>query len=130
MSKEYGKTVVDVHSLEDFTKALDNHHSAVTAMLKTIDGKLASPFVGCTAANPDSELFGGFPDGRETNQYYTSTASEYRARIKRLQSAIEAAQRATASILDTYRSTEDRNDASARDIARTVNPVGTALKGA
>ncbi|HEY3505126.1 MAG TPA: hypothetical protein VGN37_20365 [Actinocatenispora sp.] len=118
MSTEYGKTVVDVHSLEDFTTALDNHHSAAASMLKTIEDKLLN-------AKPK---LGDFPDGVDTQDYYSTMAAEYHTRIKRLKTAIEAAQRATKSILDTYKTAEARNDASAQDIARTMSPVSNALK--
>ncbi|MGA8115276.1 MAG: hypothetical protein WCA46_16555 [Actinocatenispora sp.] len=121
MSTEYGKTVVDVHSLKDFRTALDNHHSAAAAMLRNIDEKLL---------NPDPRPFGGFPDGNDTADYYSTMVGEYRAKVARLQKAIEAARTATRSILDTYQTVEARNDASAKDIARAVDPVAAALKGA
>ncbi|GAA4217934.1 hypothetical protein [Actinocatenispora rupis] len=119
MTTEYGRTVVDVHSLADFTTALDNHHSAIASMLKTIDDKLLDV----------PPKLGGFPDATDTESYYASMVSDYRARVQRLRSAVEAARKATTSILDTYATAEARNHANSRDIARTMGPVGTALKG-
>jgi cell division septum initiation protein DivIVA len=118
MTTEYGKTVVDVHSLEDFQTALNNHHSAAVSMLKTIENKLwhVSPKLGT------------FSDGNEMSNYYSTTANDYHDRVQRLKSAIEAAQQATKTILATYKTAEARNDANSKDIERTLAPVGTALK--
>jgi len=118
MTTEYGKTVVDVRSLDDFTTALRNHQSAVASMLDTIESRLwhVRPKLGT------------FADGTEMADYYQDMADAYHRRVRRLRRAIEAAREATGSILDTYTTAEARNDASAKDIARTLDPVGTALK--
>ncbi len=129
MTKEYGRTVVDVQSLEDFRTALGNHHSATAAMLKTIEDKLVGTTGGASSSH-DNHLFGVFPDGQDINDYYVRMALLYHARVQRLKTAVEAAQKATNSILHTYRTVEARNDANSKDIARTMRPVDTALKGA
>ncbi len=129
MTKEYGRTVVDVQSLEDFRTALGNHRSATATMLKTIEDKLVGTSGGASSSH-DNQLFGAFPDGLDTNSYYASMALAYHARVQRLKNAVEAAQKATDSILHTYRTVEARNDANSKDIARTMGPVSTALKGA
>jgi hypothetical protein len=49
--------------------------------------------------------------------------------VQRLIDAITAAQTATATIIDNYRTTEARNAANATDIANTLSPVGEVLNG-
>jgi len=108
---------VDIISLEDFNKTLDARIDQASFLLREI-GKLAS----------HPMPLGEFPDAKHQVTQHGSLERTFRDRIERLKNATVAAKTATTTILTNYKSAEDRNAASAKDIARQLGGVDNALK--
>jgi hypothetical protein len=107
---------LDYLSLEDFHRTLAARLSEVDAAMR----KLAD--VGGKAP-----ALGTFHDAAAGASQYRTLHHEYEQRLSRLRSAVVAAQTATATIIDNYRRTEDRNHANAADIAARLGGVAAAL---
>ena len=112
------QTKVDFLSLEDFRKALDARLTEAETLLKTVTGS--------AAARPP---LGRFADATRITDAHDTRQDEQAARVRRLIDAIRAAQKATDTIIDNYRTTEARNAANSADIASALGGVQQALKG-
>jgi hypothetical protein len=112
-------TKVDLLSLQDFSKTLEARLSEVDAMLTKLDADLRGK----------TPKLGAFLDATDKQSQYADLYDQHVQRIGRLKSAILAAQRATNDILANYQTTEERNHASAADIASKLGGVDTALNG-
>ncbi|GIJ49683.1 hypothetical protein Val02_65690 [Virgisporangium aliadipatigenens] len=111
-------TNIDILSLEDFRKTLDNR-------LKEANGLLAHLRDQVPASLP----LGGFYDAGTTSGQHATRHATQVANVRRLISAIEAAQRATDTIITNYTSTEARNNANSKDIENVLGGVAAALNG-
>lgn len=109
---------VDVLALEDFHRNLDARLSEVDSAIRKLGTEM-----GATAP-----ALGTFTDARQRINRYTTLRGEHLDRLKRLRTAITAAQTATATILNNYRTAEARNRASAADIASVLGGVDSALR--
>lgn len=112
-------TTVDVLSLEDFHTTIARRLTEATSLLSTLT----------TALREARPRLGGFQDATETATRHHDLHAEHVAGVNRLIDAIAAAQTATATILNNYRTTEARNTANATDIANIMRPVGEVLNG-
>jgi len=110
------QTKVDILSLEDFRRALDARLTEAESLLTTVSTS--------TSARPP---LGGFFDAKQSTNSHDTRQGEQTARVRRLIDAIEAAQKATDTIITNYRTTEARNAANASDIANVLGDVSTAL---
>jgi ABC-type transporter Mla subunit MlaD len=112
-------TEVDLLSLEDFYKTLDNRlneaNAVLTALTTTLAGKVPA--------------LGTFQDATGTSSRYHTLYEQHLDRAHRLVRAVTAAKTATATIMANYRTAEARNHANAKDIASILGDVGTELNG-
>jgi hypothetical protein len=113
-------TRVDVLSLEDFRATLAVRLQEAESILT----KLTTELRGRKPA------LGTFQDGTTKATEYAALHDQHVDRVNRLKRAIIAAQAATSTIIDNYRTTEARNGASASDIANRLDGVANALDGA
>jgi hypothetical protein len=111
-----GKTDVSVLSLEDFQGRLQQRLDDVDAVLAKLDelGARRVPL-------------GTFQDANDSADSYGWKLTGYLGRVERLREAIVAAQAVTATIIASYRTTEERNQADAADIAARLDAVTSAL---
>jgi ABC-type transporter Mla subunit MlaD len=112
-------TTVDILSLEDFQATLAARLTEANGLLTTLNTTLQG-------APPQ---LGAFQDAVDTAGRYSDLHGEHTSGVQRLIDAITAAQTATATIIDNYKTTEARNAANATDIANTLSPVGEVLNG-
>jgi len=112
-------TRVDVLSLEDFRATLATRLREADAILH----KLTTELGGRTPS------LGTFADGTTKAAQYSALHDQHVDRVSRLRRAIVAAQEATDTIIGNYRTTEERNGASASDIANKLDGVANALDG-
>ncbi|HYU84725.1 MAG TPA: hypothetical protein VEK80_07945 [Kribbellaceae bacterium] len=112
-------TRVDVLSLEDFRATLVTRLREADSILH----KLTTELGGRKPA------LGTFVDGSAKAAEYSALYDQHVDRVNRLRRAIIAAQEATDTIIDNYRTTEARNGASASDIANKLDGVANALDG-
>ena len=111
-------TRVDVLSLEDFRRTLD---------IRLIEAQnLLTHLTDTIPAHPP---LGGFFDANDTAAEHASRHSTQVVKVRRLVSAIKAAQAATDTIIDNYTTTEARNNANSADIAGVLGGVSAALDG-
>lgn len=110
-------TDVDLLSLEDFHATLDARLSEANAVLSALD----------TTLRGKTPALGTFADATKTATRYQQLYQQHLDRAGRLVRAVTAAKTATATILANYRTAEQRNRASASDIARVLSGVGTEL---
>lgn len=113
------KTTVDVLSLEDFQRNLTGRLSEAEAIVSKLGDQLSG--------RPPA--LGRFFDGTDTANTYESLQSEFTDRAARLRTAVGATRTATEAIIANYRTTEERNAATAADIARSLGGVDEALNG-
>jgi hypothetical protein len=111
-------TTVDVLSLEDFQATLASRLSEVDTVIARMHSELSG--------RPPA--LGGFLDAKRSASEFDTLHQQYLQRVDRLRTAIVAAQSATATIIANYRSTEQRNHASAADVGRQLNGVTVALQ--
>lgn len=109
---------VEILSLEDFARSLDARVAQVDFLLRQIDD------LACRAMP-----LGTFPDAVDQVRGHGELERGFADRIRRLKTAAEAAQSATATILRNYASAEERNAANANDIADKLGGVTRALAG-
>jgi ABC-type transporter Mla subunit MlaD len=112
-------TTVDVLSLEDFHRTLAARLDEANAVLATMTSQLQGK----------PPALGGFQDATRTSGRYQTLHTEHVTRAQRLVDAVAAAQAATVAIIRNYRTTEARNEANAKDIARTMRSVDEVLDG-
>lgn len=114
------RTRVDVLALEDFHRNLGGRLAEIDAAIRKLDIEMGSR----------GPALGKFTDARESVISYQSLHQQHLDRLRRLRNAITAAQSATSTILDNYRTAEDRNRASADEIASVLGGVASALRPA
>jgi hypothetical protein len=111
-----GSVAVDIASLEDFRRTLDTRLSQANALLGRIDQVVdRRPAVGT------------LPTGLELMTDFAAQSAAYRDRIVRLRESLVVARDNTDTIIENYRTAEERNAANAHDIARQLSGVDTAL---
>jgi hypothetical protein len=111
-------TTVDVLSLEDFHTTIAGRLAEAQSLLTTL-----------TTTLQGTPQLGGFEDANTAAGRHGDLHGEHVTAVGRLIDAVTAAQTATATILENYRSTEARNAANAADIATIMQPVGEVLNG-
>jgi len=112
------KTTVDVLSLEDFQATLDARLVEVDNALHKIKSEMGGR----------APALGGFHDATLQAKKYERFYDEQLDHVQRLKRALLAARKATRTILENYRTTEERNAANSADIAGILAGVDTALK--
>jgi hypothetical protein len=117
-----GTTRVDLLTLEDFRRRLDGRLAAAQSVLDTLNGKISN----------SRPALGLFQDAIESERNYERQRQQHIQRATRLVSAIKAAQTATDTIIQRYRTVEARNAASQADILRVLDatPMLTSGDGA
>lgn len=110
-------TTVDVLTLEDFQHRIDARLQQARSVLDRLSGDL----------NGRPPALGTFRDAVETSRRYEALHRLELARARRLVSALEAVQAATATIIRNYRTAEARNEATAEDITGALSGVDQAL---
>lgn len=110
--------LVEVDSLEDFLADLD----ILLGRAQTAEESLASGDLSDTAMP-----LGTFTEGESTTDWYVQAHALHVGSVRRLINAIEAARGATSAIVSEYRTTEERNAASAADIGATFDDQGGSL---
>jgi hypothetical protein len=111
-----GTTTINVLSLEDFHATLVVREREAQAIVTKLTNEMD--------ARPN---LGTFQDATATSAAYAENHTEKVARATRLLTAVTAAKDATAAIISSYRTTEDRNNANAGDIASRLGGVTDAL---
>jgi len=111
------QTRVDVLSLEDFHAALVLRLGEADTVLATLNGTLA-----CRTPS-----LGTFADANTSKTSYSGLYYQTLDRVTRLRKAILAAKTATEKIMANYHTAEERNAASATDIAAVLGDVNTVL---
>ena len=111
------RTRVDVLSLEDFHRTLAARLGETEAVLSKLDNELA--------CRPPA--LGRFADADEQAKLYTTLQMAHGDRVRRLRTALVAAQQATETIIANYSTTEERNSANASAIAGVLGSVSAAL---
>ncbi|MBY8871729.1 hypothetical protein K7640_07730 [Micromonospora sp. PLK6-60] len=111
-----GRTTVDVLSLEDFHQRLAGRLAEAEAAVRKL---------GAGAGR--SPALGRFADATDNAQRYAAVLADYRAQLDRLRLAVSAVRSATATIMDNYRTTEERNAANAAQIANALSGIDEAL---
>ncbi|MEV4540690.1 hypothetical protein GA0070609_6413 [Micromonospora echinaurantiaca] len=113
-----GRTTVDLMSLEDFHQRLADRLTQAETVLKKLNTEMQ--------CRPPA--LGTFADATSNARKYSDIHLSYVEKVGRLREAVEAAQSATATILENYRTAEARNAANAADIAAALTGVDNALK--
>jgi hypothetical protein len=111
------RTQVDVLSLEDFHRTLAARIGEAEAVLRKLDNELA--------CRPPA--LGRFADAAEQANRYTKLQMEHGDRVRRLHTALTAAQKAAETIIANYTTTEARNSANANAIAGVLGSVDAVL---
>jgi hypothetical protein len=111
-----GSVAVDIASLEDFRRTLDTRLSQADVLVRRIDS-MAS----------EQPAVGTLPTGTTLMQQFAAQRDAYRERVVRLRESIQIARDNTDTIIENYRTAEERNAANAHDIARQLSGVGAAL---
>lgn len=111
-----GTSRVDLLTLEEFRSRLDSRLTDAKALVQKLNG-MKKPALGT------------FTDAHSTGSDYETLHRQHLQRAGRLVEAIEAAQRATDSIMRNYRTTEARNTASQADIRKALGDVTLKLGG-
>ncbi|WP_229402636.1 hypothetical protein [Micromonospora okii] len=114
-----GRTTVDVLSLEDFHRRLAGRLSEAEAVLRKLTAEMQ--------CRPPE--LGTFADATSNARRYSELHQTYSQQVERLRDAVRAAQSATSTILNNYRTTEARNAANSADIAAALGGVDDALGG-
>lgn len=106
------ETRVDFFSLDEFSRQLDRRLDEAQAALTMLT----------TGTGTDRPALGGFHDAHRTADVHADLRAEYLARLRRLVSALTAAQAGTATIMATYRAGEVLNHSDTRDIDQLLGP--------
>ena len=113
-----GTTAVDFITLAEFQKRVEKHLNTA--------GELLASMVTDVGTGPQ---LGEFEDAVNTNlAYWDRWAVQYN-RISRLANALNAANEATRSILDKYKTTEELNQAKLSDLATQFASLSTVTEG-
>jgi hypothetical protein len=113
-----GTTAVDFITLAEFQKRVEKHLNTA--------GELLASMVTDVGTGPQ---LGEFEDAVNTNlAYWDRWAVQYN-RISRLANALNAANEATRSILEKYKTTEELNQAKLSDLATQFASLSTVTEG-
>jgi hypothetical protein len=113
-----GTTAVDFITLAEFQKRVEKHLNTA--------GELLASMVTDVGTGPQ---LGEFEDAVNTNlAYWDRWAVQYN-RISRLANALNAANEATRSILEKYKTTEELNQARLSDLATQFASLSTVTEG-
>jgi hypothetical protein len=114
---------VDLLSLHDFHDHLAPRRQEAEAALAALVDAHRSPR-GNTPRAQRPEL-GQFHDAELTAGHYDALREDYLVRLRRLISAVAAAQNATAVALRTYRTVEALNESTTRAVADLLHDRAT-----
>ena len=113
-----GTTAVDFITLAEFQKRVEKHLNTA--------GELLASMVTDVGTGPQ---LGEFEDAVNTNlAYWDRWAVQYN-RISRLANALNAANEATRSILEKYKTTEELNQAKLSDLATQFAGLSIVTEG-
>jgi predicted MarR family transcription regulator len=113
-----GTTAVDFITLAEFQQRVEKHLNTA--------GELLASMVTDVGTGPE---LGEFEDAVNTNlAYWDRWAVQYN-RINRLASALSAANEATRSILEKYKTTEELNQAKLSDLAAQFAGLSIVTEG-
>ncbi|OKI47399.1 hypothetical protein [Micromonospora sp. CB01531] len=115
-----GRTTVDVLSLEDFHQRLGRRLSEAESVLKKLNTEMQ--------CRPPA--LGTFTDATGNARRYSETHTSFANHVERLRKAIEAAQKATKTIMTNYKTAEARNAAAAADIVAALSGLDAAMRPA
>jgi len=104
-------------SLEDFHRKLARRLTEAENALRKLRSEMPSK----------APALGTFTDATQNARRYSDIHDSYVEQVRRLRTAVEAAQSSTATILSNYRTTEERNAANAADIEAALRGVDDAL---
>jgi hypothetical protein len=113
-----GTTTVDFITLAEFQKRVEKHLNTA--------GELLANMVTEVGNGPE---LGEFQDAVNTNLAYWDRWSVQYNRITRLANALSAANDATRSILETYKTTEELNRARLSDLAAQFASLSIVTEG-
>jgi uncharacterized protein YukE len=115
-----GRTTVDVLSLEDFHQRLARRLSEAESVLRKLNTEMQ--------CHPPA--LGRFTDATDNARRYSETYTSYVNHVDRLRRAVEAAQKATKTIMTNYKTAEARNAAAAADIVAALSGLDAVMKPA
>jgi ABC-type transporter Mla subunit MlaD len=113
------KTLVDVLTLEEFRSNLEARLSEAQSVLTSFRDVLRDT----------QPALGGLRDAEYVGGRYRGLHDEHLDRVRGLVLAIEATRGAIATIIDNYRTTEERLTATASAIGDALNDASGALDG-
>lgn len=113
----HDKTIVEVQSLDDFSRSVDGRLEEARALLRTLTHQL----------DRTAPALGGMPDADYVRERYLTLYDEHIDRVNRLVRALEAVQGALAVIAGTYTTNEQRITADATRIGELLNGVNGAF---
>lgn len=113
-----GTTTVDFITLAEFQQRVEKH--------LTTAGELLASMVTDVGSGPE---LGEFDDAVKTNLAYWDRWSVQYNRITRLANALSAANEATRSILETYKTTEELNRAKLSDLSAQFASLSIVAEG-
>src|SRR5262249_25533561 len=113
-----GTTAVDFITLAEFQKRVEKHLNTA--------GELLASTVTAVGTGPQLREFA---DAASTNLAYWSLWAVQYNRISRLANALNAANEATRSILEKYKTTEELNQAKLSDLSAQFASLSTVTEG-
>jgi len=112
-------TDVDVSSLEGFHANLSNRRIQIETVINKMNELLRDK----------PPALGTFKHAEENKELYADHYGQFVERINRLMEAVVAAEAATGTILENYRTAEQLASLSADSIAQRMDEVDTSLTG-
>jgi hypothetical protein len=103
---------VDLLSLEDFRQRLEPRLAEVSSVLSALS----------VAPAADLPPLGRFEDAERLAARHNAVREAYLDRVQRLFQAVAAAQSATATIIELYRTAEQLNSSTAQDVRHAMRP--------
>lgn len=113
------ETAVSLLSLEEFRQRLERRMEEAGAALLAV----------LTPPGSDPPALGDFQDAKETAVRHGTLRDEYADGLRRLVSALSAAQVATARIAERYRTASDLAAVRVEELSGVLRPVEEALDG-
>ncbi|WP_163512280.1 hypothetical protein [Fodinicola acaciae] len=107
----------DIHSLQDFRKALAQRQKQAQAIVTAVTNHL----------QPSRPPVGGFADASLYASDMRTKNSAYLDRVTKLRDALDVALTGTDQIIKNYQTVEALNHANAADIADRVDTIATTL---
>ncbi|GIG65080.1 hypothetical protein [Phytomonospora endophytica] len=112
-------TDVDVSSLEGFHANLSNRRIQIETVINKMNELLKDK----------PPALGAFQHAEENKELYSGHYAAFADRINRLMEAVVAAEAATGTILQNYKTAEQLSTLSADSIASRMDEVDTSLTG-